>query len=322
MGKKIAFLSYYSGTVNRGVETYVNQLSQELSNLGHKVKIYQNNSKYKSIKQFTQETLRNLDKNTDILIATNGRWQSFLCKVWCVIHKKKLVIPGQSGPGIDDRINLWMFPDVFVGLTQHQCNWAKKVNPFVKTINIPNGVDTQLFKNNNNSNKLSKPTILVVAALEPIKRLDLAIKAISKLKNCSLLIVGRGKQEQDLKKLGNNLLPGRFNILSYDHTQMPQVYKTVNLFTYPTSPWESFGIAMLEAMASGLAVVASNDPIRREIVGNAGIFVDPKNTDEYAKALDKAVNMKWGEKPRIQAEKFSWGIIAEKYDELFKSLVK
>jgi glycosyltransferase involved in cell wall biosynthesis len=75
-------------------------------------------------------------------------------------------------------------------------------------------------------------------------------------------------------------------------------------------------------MASGLTVVAIDDPVRREIVGDAGILVDPTNTEEYVSALKKALKTNWGEKPRRQAEKFSWDRIADKYDELFKTLAK
>jgi len=75
-------------------------------------------------------------------------------------------------------------------------------------------------------------------------------------------------------------------------------------------------------MATGLPVVATNDPIRHEIVGDAGILVDPTNTEEYAEALQKALDTNWGNKPRKQAEKFSWDEIAEKYDNLFKELTK
>lgn len=321
---KIAFLSFYSGKVYRGVETYVSELSTRLRDIGHKVAVFEGgSSKALTIKEFTKEVLRKIDKDTDVLVTTNGGWQSVLCKLWSARHGKKLVIPGQSGPGLDDRINLWTFPDAFVGLTKYQCDWARKVNPFVHTTLIPNGVDTNVFKKSGKPLKINlpHPIIMSAAALVPMKRLDLAIHAVSRLKSGSLLLVGMGKQEGELKKLGEELLPGRFQIMSFSHTQMPQVYKGVELFTFPTSPWESFGIAMLEAMASGVPIVATDDPIRREVVGSAGFFVDPRNTDEYAKTLEKALSKEWGNTARKQAEKFSWDEIAKQYDQLFRRLV-
>ncbi|HLD91975.1 MAG TPA: glycosyltransferase, partial [Patescibacteria group bacterium] len=87
-----------------------------------------------------------------------------------------------------------------------------------------------------------------------------------------------------------------------------------------SNPTESFGIVLVEAMATGLPVVATNDAIRKEIVGDAGLFVDPTNADEYAKILEKALNTNWGDKPRNQAEKFSWDKIAKSYEEILENL--
>jgi len=110
--------------------------------------------------------------------------------------------------------------------------------------------------------------------------------------------------------------------MEFSHQTMPFVYTACDLFSYPTSPWESFGIAMLEAMASGLPVVATDDPIRREIVGNAGLFVDPTDSAAYARVLEKALNTNWGDKPRHQAAKFSWDKIVALYDLCFHNCLK
>jgi glycosyltransferase involved in cell wall biosynthesis len=103
---------------------------------------------------------------------------------------------------------------------------------------------------------------------------------------------------------------------------MPEVYRSADVFTLPSASSEAFGNVLVEAMATNLPVVATNDPIRHEIVGEAGILIDPENTEEYAAALQKALEINWGEKSRKQAEKFSWDKIALKYEELFLSLTK
>jgi glycosyltransferase involved in cell wall biosynthesis len=101
---------------------------------------------------------------------------------------------------------------------------------------------------------------------------------------------------------------------------MPEVYRVANVFTLPSASSEAFGNVLVEAMATNLPVVATNDEQRREIVGEAGFLVDPADTEEYAKVLQKTLNMDWGDKPRKQAEKFSWDEIAKKYEELFVDL--
>lgn len=351
---KIAFLSFFNGIVERGVETLVDNLASRLSE-HHEVTVFQagdyGKKKYKTciirtswkpdvlqepldlkrrlfldqtslaVKSFTQEVLPILkQKEFDVVIPWNNGWQTLLCRLSGL---KNVMVVGQSGLGWDDRVNLWLFPKRFIGFTKAQCDWAKCVNPFVKTAKIPNGVDTKVFKPEGPKYKidLPEPIILCAAALVPMKRIDLAIRAVARLDRGSLLVVGKGELKEELEKLGDNLLPGRFKITGVPFAEIQNVYRAADLFTFPTSAWESFGIVLLEAMATNLPVVATDDPIRREIVGDAGLFVDPTNTAEYANTLQKALDIGWKSIPREEAAKYSWGEIVKKYEQLFEELV-
>lgn len=281
---KIAFLCRDYGQVARGVETYTDELSKQLRLFGHTVSVHKN--------IFDKVSL-----DTDVIITTNGRADAIFTRIWSLIHGVKLIIPGQSGFGWDDKLNLWLFPDVFVALTEYQKQWAHKINPLTKVEVIPNGVDLTKFNPQVKPIKINKtrPIILNVGVVDSFKRQHLLKKASKH----SVLLVGKGGD------------------LEVGHKDMPNIYTACDLFSYPTSERESFGIVMLEAMASGLAVVATDDPIRREIVGDAGLFVDPNNTDEYANKLKEALEINWADKPRKQAEKFSWSKIAKDYEKLF-----
>lgn len=307
---KIAFLNIYQGKVERGAETFVSEVSKRLLSKNFKVDVISDINYIKLLKD-----------RYDIVIPTNGRLQVFLVRLLTWIKRTKMIVSGQSGPGADDKWNLLCLPDIFVALTKYQENWTKNFNPLIKTAIIPNGVD--LIKFNPQTKPLEihlpHPIIISVGALEKGKRLDLLIKAVSKTQ-ASLLLVGRGSLEKEFINLGNSLIPKRLKIMSLPHHEMPKVYTACDLFSYPTVPWESFGIAMLEAMASGLPVVAMDDPIRREIVGNAGLFVDPTDTNKYAQTLEEALKIRCGTKPRKQAEKFNWDDITEKYKKLFLEL--
>lgn len=309
---KIAILNKYQNKVFRGAETFVLELSKRLSK-NHELDII-SDINYGNI----------MKKKYDVIIPTNGRCQVLMIRIISWLKGAKIIVSGQSGMGWDDRINLYSFPNVFVALSSKALAWAKKVNPFVTSVYIPNGVDLDRFKNLDLRLKNKTKTVLAVGAFTEQKRLDLVIEAVSKLDNVKLVIAGGGGNLKDkiydlgIKKLGKD----RFEIISVPFEKMSEVYQKANVFTLSSRSSESFGNVLVEAMASGLPVVATDDPVRREIVGEAGIFVDPTNTHLYAKALQKALDTNWGDKPRKQAEKFSWDEITAKYEALIKQLAK
>ncbi len=336
---KIAFLNAYQDRVNRGAETFVFEVSQRLRKK-HEVTIVSGNMAPKqrwpilwrlfvdpqgiSILFFTLNSLQRIWKEKpDIVIPVNGGWQPAVLRLITWLYGGKMVISGQSGKGWDDRNNLWCFPDAFISLSSFLTGWAKKVNPFVKVEYISNGVDLDKFEPQGEKRNfaLIHPIILCVGALTNEKRIDLVIRAVARLKKASLVVVGEGPLREDLVNLGKELLGKRFLLTKEEFLRMPEIYRGADLFTIP-SPWyRSFEIVLVEAMASNLSVVANNDPIRAEIVGDAGILVDPTKIGEYTMALEKALKTEWGEKPRRQAEKFDWDIIAKKYEDLFKKLL-
>ncbi|KKS17316.1 MAG: hypothetical protein UU74_C0024G0010 [Candidatus Woesebacteria bacterium GW2011_GWA1_41_7] len=311
---KIAILNKYQNRVARGAETFVFELSKRLSNR-NKVDVVAN-----------VNYLNLLKGKYEIIIPTNGRLQVVITRIICWLSGAKMVVSGQSGMGWDDKVNLFTFPDAFVALSKRASDWAKSVNPHVRVLNIPNGVDLGKFKPKGKAFKtgLKTPVVLCGGAFTPQKRMDLAIKAVAKLANVSLLMVGGGGElKGELQRYGEKVLgEGRFKLLSVPFTQMPEVYRAADIFTLPSRSSESFGNVLVEAMASNLPVVATDDPVRKYIVGDAGVLVDPTDTKAYAKAIEKALDQNWEEKPRAQAEKFSWDEISKKYEELFNKLRK
>lgn len=337
---KIAFLNIYQEMVERGAETYVAELSKRLSK-NHTVDIFSAkklpprrwpvlwrlfiDSNSLSICLFT---LKNLGKiwreKYNVVVTVNGGWQAIILRIVTWLYGGRLVVSGQAGMGWDDRINLWVFPDTFVALSSFAEKWAKGVNPFVKVEYIPNGVDIKKFTKQGGTLKtnLKKPIILSVGALTKSKRLDLAIKAVSKFKNGSLLVVGDGELKDELKNLGKELLGDRFQLIKVPFSDMPKVYRAAEVSTLPSTPFHSFEIVIAEAMATNLPVVANEDPIRREIIGEAGYLVDPIDIEAYAQALEKSINTAWDDKPQNQAKKFDWDKITLSYEKLFKALMK
>jgi glycosyltransferase involved in cell wall biosynthesis len=91
---------------------------------------------------------------------------------------------------------------------------------------------------------------------------------------------------------------------------LPKLYGAANLFVYP-SLYEGFGIPPLEAMACGVPVIASNTSSLPEVIGDAGIMVNPYNVEELAKKMYEVLNDQvlrefLIKKGLIRSKMFSW----------------
>ncbi|MCL5409239.1 MAG: glycosyltransferase [Patescibacteria group bacterium] len=312
---KIAFLSRYQQTTNRGAESFVAELSEQLAKK-NKVEILCNKD--------ADNLSKIIQGNYQVVFAINGRSQSLRASLGRSWGNYKLVITGQSGIGKDDILNISLAkPDVFVALTDYMRDWARKWAWGSKVVKIPNGVDTNKFKPGKSNLKINlpQPIILSVGALQWYKHHELTIKAVTRLQSASLLIVGTGNQEQQLQEMGQKLLGKRFALAKFPYQQMPDVYRLADLFVLPSWEREAFGIAYIEAMATNLPVVAPDDSPRREIIGTGGIFTNVYDTPIYAQSIERALKQNWQHKPHTQSLKFDWSKIGEQYQQLLDSLV-
>ena len=308
---KIVFISRFQEKVERGAENYVKELAPRLENLGNEVEIL--TSAWKLI-----------GRRFDVIYPLNGYWQTLGCRFYAWLTGAKLVVGGHAGIGRDDRWNLYMFPDLYIAFSVKGFDWAKKVNPFVKVIKILHGVNLEKFNPNVKpvDLDLEKPGFVTAANLVPYKRVEESVRAVAKLKKGSLLILGDGPLEKEIDELGNKLLgPNKFLRLKVPHSEMAKYLNACDVFTLVSEESEAFGLVYLEALACNLPVVATDDSLRRELVGNAGLFVkNPENGNEYSCLLQETAQKNWKNSPRKQAEKFDWEKIAVRYLEEFKGL--
>jgi glycosyltransferase involved in cell wall biosynthesis len=91
---------------------------------------------------------------------------------------------------------------------------------------------------------------------------------------------------------------------------LPSVYACASLFVFP-SLYEGFGMPLLEAMAAGTPVITSNISAMPEVVGEAGVTVDPYDADEIREAMrsmleDGNAAAQMGARGRDRARKFTW----------------
>lgn len=109
-----------------------------------------------------------------------------------------------------------------------------------------------------------------------------------------------------------------------EQEDLPLLYNGADIFVYPTFA-EGFGIPPLEAMACGVPVIASNATSLPEVVGDAGILVDPHRDEALAQAMETLLNhaglrAELREKGLKQAKKFTWRNASEHVLDIYRKL--
>jgi len=160
---------------------------------------------------------------------------------------------------------------------------------------IPNGVDFDRFAAAEPLPELmdGRPNILFVGRPEKRKGLGYLIRAYPAIKNAfpeaRIVVAGAGDWERD-RYQGYAQAHGLRDIIFLgwqpDDT-LPSLYKSATVFCSPAIGGESFGIVLLEAMAAGIPVVASDIEGYRDVVspGKQGLLVPPRNEKALADAL-------------------------------------
>jgi glycosyltransferase involved in cell wall biosynthesis len=161
-----------------------------------------------------------------------------------------------------------------------------------------------------------------------VKRIDLFIQAASEVnkknKNVFFVIVGGGNNEQELKTLANNLGVGdRVVFTGFKSCAVPYIKNfTIGV---NTSDSEGFSNTILEYMAAGIPVVATNVSGNAELVqdGITGILVPPGNPREIAYAIcdllsDESKRHRMGvESKKIVEEKYSWDFKIKEFEDYY-----
>ncbi len=192
---------------------------------------------------------------------------------------------------------------------------------------IPNGVDLDHF-----SPDVSpidefvdgKLNILFVGRLEGRKGLKYLLEALVQVKqevpNCRLIVVGPGTRlrRRYVKEVARSGLKEDVVFTGFvPYDELPRYYKTADVFCAPATGRESFGIILLEAMAMGKPIVASNIEGYASVVNHGvdGLLVPPRDTETLAQTLisllkDEPLRQEMGAKGRAKALEHSWERIA------------
>lgn len=163
---------------------------------------------------------------------------------------------------------------------------------------VPNGIDLKNFHAPRNRPDRKNKTILYIGRLEKRKGLIYLLKAFAILQekdeNVRLVIAGDGVDRQKLLDLTEELgIDEKVTFLGYiTETKKKQLLRDADLFCSPALYGESFGIVLLEAMATGLVTVAGNNSGYASVLQGLGSvsLVNPRHVDEFAHRLKLLLN--------------------------------
>jgi phosphatidyl-myo-inositol alpha-mannosyltransferase len=194
---------------------------------------------------------------------------------------------------------------------------------------LPNGVDLDRFRTRALRGD-GVPTILFVGRLDPRKGLPDLIDACARLDvPFRLVVVGDGPLRARMERKARRALDGRVEFTGrIEQDQLPGYYAASDVFCTPARSGESFGLVLLEAMATGVPIVATSLPGYRTVLTpeREGILVEPRDSDAMALALrrlllDPKLRARMGAHGVETARCYGWDGIVERLEQVYASLL-
>src|SRR5438874_4230389 len=198
---------------------------------------------------------------------------------------------------------------------------------------IPNGVDTSVYRPGLSPIRhlrADNVNILFVGRLEKRKGLGYLLRGYEfmrqRVANARLIIVGDGPLRGQAESfIARHRLPDVVMAGYVPDTVLPRYYDSADIFCAPATGGESFGIVLLEAMACGLPVVATEVPGYMSVLepGHDSLTVRPKAWAELGAALvilarDAELRARMGAAGYEKAQRYSWGAVASQVVEVYE----
>jgi phosphatidylinositol alpha-mannosyltransferase len=201
---------------------------------------------------------------------------------------------------------------------------------------IPNGVDVDRFRRAVPLARWQDGTsnLLFVGRHEPRKGLLDLLKAYRILRKtgcqCRLLVVGTGPLSREARRyVATRRLQGVEFLGRVSDEEKAQLYRTADVYVSPATGGESFGIVLLEAMAAGTPIVASDIHGYKGVLrrGREGLLVPPREPKELAAAIarllrDDELRTEMGLAGTARAQEFSWERVTAKVDDFYSLVIR
>lgn len=199
---------------------------------------------------------------------------------------------------------------------------------------IPNGIDLTQFSSHSHVRAKSPKTILYIGRLEHRKGLRYLLQAYSMLaqdeENVELVIAGDGPERERLEYLAQDMDLRNVSFLGFVSDEVKlELLARADLFCSPAIFGESFGIVLLEAMASGLPCVAGNNSGYSEVMQGLGALslVNPKDIPEFARRMklllgEPKLRALWKAWAKTYVQQYGYPKIVRRYERLYKTALR
>ena len=230
--------------------------------------------------------------------------------------------------------------DVVIALTEDMKKNIQRIHQR-EVLVIPNGIDLDKFQPLSRADargelhiEENERIILFVGRLHPVKGLKYLIRAMRTITQAALgarlILLGEGEERRDLEALTKELNLEDFVTFHgrVPNTETPKFMTASDILVLPSLS-EGFPVVVLEAMACGLPIVATNVRGLSEIIvdDQNGFTVEPENPEAIADRVlqllrDDQLRSKIGENNRHNAKQYSWDDVVRRLESVYDSVAK
>ena len=226
---------------------------------------------------------------------------------------------------------LWRRLDVRIAVSRAAAEFVRKRIGRGGIRVIPNGVEVELFAEAIPARLPEGRRILFVNRLDRRKGFPVMIEAFrliaARRSEAVLVVAGDGGDRDAIRALSPAVRARVVMLGTVPHRRLPPYHAASEVFCAPATGRESFGIVLVEAMAAGLPVVASDIPGYREVVrdGVEGILVPPGDPGAVAGAVDGILGdseqgASLGAAGRERAREYSWDAVAAEVESVYREV--
>lgn len=222
---------------------------------------------------------------------------------------------------------------VLTAVSDSGAQYAASMTDLPITI-IPNGIDLVKYRKRRLKKPAKEKTILYIGRLERRKGAKYLLRAFQLFSqdnpDVKLLIAGDGPDREKLELLAEDLKLKNVSFLGYISEELKlQLLTEADILCSPAVYGESFGIVLLEAMATGTVVVAGNNSGYSDLMQGIGAIsiVNPQDTGDFARRLhlllyEAELRKLWQNWAAGYVKQFSNPIVLDQYETLYKDSLK